>query len=215
MGSSWRGSALAGVAAALARRRWSLLVLVPFQLAFVATYALFFAEPRYRIPIELLAFPFVAFALGEIAGLVRAAVTRSRADLVHAAKAVGPALVLVVVWRLAWPAMLDAGTGLRARHRWAVSEVAVDGRQRLLLWAPVPPLAAESPLAGSPEGVRVRTDGDDRPATLRLRLGGGPLSAGRYEATSWWTQPAAVRSPSPAPRPSRSTPATARSWRRK
>src|SRR4029079_7351016 len=34
--------ALAAFAAALPRRRWSLLVLVPFQLAFVATYALFF-----------------------------------------------------------------------------------------------------------------------------------------------------------------------------
>jgi hypothetical protein len=175
------GLALAGVAAALARRRWSLLVLVPFQLAFVATYALFFAEPRYRLPIEMLAFPFAAFALGELAALLRAAVRKSRADLLHAAKAVGPALVLVVVWRFAWPAMLDFGTGLRARHRWAVTEAAVDGRQRLLMWAPAPPLAAESPLAGSPEGVRVRTAGDDRPAALRLRLGGGPLPAGRYK----------------------------------
>jgi hypothetical protein len=175
------GLALAGVAAALARRRWSLLVLVPFQLAFAATYALFFAEPRYRLPIEMLAFPFAAFALGELAGLVRAALRKSRSDLLYAAKAVGPALVVVVVWRMAWPAMLDAGTGLRARHRWAVTEVAVDGRQRLLLWAPGPPLGAESPLAGSPEGVRVRTDGDQRPGTtLRLRLGGGPLPAGRY-----------------------------------
>ena len=87
--------------------------------------------------------------------------------------------MLVVVWRFAWPAMLDAGTGLRARHRWAVIEAAVDGRQRLLLWAPVPPLAPESPLAGAPEGVHVRTDGQ-RTTTLRLRLGGGPLPAGRY-----------------------------------
>jgi len=173
------GLALAGIAAALARRRWSLLVLVPFQLAFVATYALFFAEPRYRLPIEMLAFPFAAFALGELAALVRAAVRKSRAELVHAAKAVGPALVVVVVWRLAWPAILDFGTGLRARHRWAVTEAAVDGRQRLLMWAPVPPLAAESPLAGSPEGVHVRTDGQ-RATALRLRLGSGPLPAGRY-----------------------------------
>ena len=72
-GLATAGLALVGVAAAVARRRWTLLALVPFQLAFVATYATFFAEPRYRLPIEMLAFPFVAFALGEIVGLFRAA----------------------------------------------------------------------------------------------------------------------------------------------
>ena len=173
------GLALAGIAAAAARRRWRLLALVPFQLAFVATYALFFAEPRYRLPIEMLAFPFAAVALGELAGLARAGLERSRSDLVHAARALVPALLLVVVWRFAWPAMLQGGTGLRARHRWAVSEVQLDHRARLLLWAPVPPLAPESPLAGSPEGVRVRTDGR-APTALRLRTAGGPIPAGRY-----------------------------------
>ena len=83
----------------------------------------------------------------------------------------------------AWPATLEAGTGLRARHRWAVSEVELDGRRRLLLWAPAPPLAPQSPLAGSPEGVHVRVDGGGRPTPLRLRLGGGPLPAGRYAAS--------------------------------
>ena len=174
------GLALVGIAAAVARRRWTLLALVPFQLAFVATYATFFAEPRYRLPIEMLAFPFAALALGEIFGLFRAALARSVPGLIHAAKALAPALLLVVVWRLGWPALLDAGTSLRARHRWAVSEAELDGRRRLLLWAPAPPLAAWSPLAGSPEGVRVRTDGEGRASPLRLRLGGGPLPAGRY-----------------------------------
>jgi hypothetical protein len=184
------GLALAGVAAAAARRRWQLLALVPFQLAFVATYAMFFAEPRYRLPIEMLAFPFVAFALGELGGAARAAVRRSRAGLVRAAQALAPGLVLIVVWRVGWPALLDAGAGLRARHRWAVSEVELDGARRLLLWAPAPPLAAQSPLAGSPEGVRVRTGDGGPPTQLRLRLGGGPVPAGRYavhlrlEATS-------------------------------
>jgi hypothetical protein len=174
------GLALAGLAAAIARRRWGLLALVPFQAALVTTYAVFFAEPRYRLPIEMLALPFVALALGEIAGLVRAALARSVAASAHAAKALGPALVLVVVWRLAWPAILDAGTGLRARHRWAVTEAELDGRRRLLLWAPAPPLAAQSPLAGSPEGVQVRVGAGGGPTPLRLRLGGGSLPAGRY-----------------------------------
>jgi hypothetical protein len=174
------GLALAGVVAACARRRWRLLALVPFQLAYVATYAVFFAEPRYRLPIELLAFPFVAVALGEIAGGLRAAWTRSRTDLLRAAKVLGPAVIVVVVWRLAWPALLDAGTGLRARHRWAVTEVALDDGRRLLLWRAEAPLAAQSPLAGAPEGLHIRARDDGRPTALRVRLGGGALPAGHY-----------------------------------
>jgi len=187
------GLALAGVAAAVARRRWGLLALVPFQLALVATYTTFFAEPRYRLPIELLAFPFAVFALAELVAGVRAAISRSRAGLVRAAKVLGPALVVVVAWRLAWPAVLEAGTGLRARHRWAVSEVELDGRRRLLLWAPAPPLAPQSPLAGSPEGVQVRVDGAGRATPLRLRLGGGAVPPGRYAVRFRLEAPSAAR----------------------
>jgi len=186
------GLALAGIAAAAARRRWRLLTLVPFQLALVATYGTFFAEPRYRIPIEMLAFPFVALALGEIVGLGRAAIARSRTAAIHAARALGPALVLIVVWRLGWPALLDAGTRLRARHRWAVTEAEMGGQKRLLMWAPTPPLAASSPLAGSPEGVQVRGE-QDHPTALRLRLGGGPLPAGRFAVHFKLEAPSASR----------------------
>ena len=177
------GLTLAGVAAACARRRWRVLVLVPFQLAYVATYTIFFAEPRYRVPIEMLAFPFVAVALGEVVAAARAVIQRSRRsrpELVRTVKVLGPALLVVVLWRITWPALLDAGTALRARHGWAVTEADLDGRRRLLLWAPAPPLAPQSPLAGSPEGVHVRARADGRPSALRLRLGGGPLPPGRY-----------------------------------
>ncbi len=37
---------LAGIAVAIVRRRWTLLALLPFQLALAATYTIFFAEPR-------------------------------------------------------------------------------------------------------------------------------------------------------------------------
>ena len=60
------GLGLGGIALAIARRRFALLALLPFQLALAATYTLFFAEPRYRLPLEMLAFPFVALALGEL-----------------------------------------------------------------------------------------------------------------------------------------------------
>lgn len=173
------GLALAGIAAAIARRRWQLLALVPFMAAIAATYTLFFAEPRYRLPIEMLAFPFVALALAELAAAVAAAVRRSRAAALHAARALVPALLLVVVWRLAWPAAIDWGAGLRARYGWAVSEAELDGRKRLMLWARQSPAAGRSPLAGAPEGVSIRGAGA-APVALRLRLGGGPLPPGRY-----------------------------------
>ena len=89
--------------------------------------------------------------------------------------------------------MLDAGTGLRARHRWAVTEAQLDERTRLLLWGPAPPLAAQSPLAGSPEGVHVRVGDGGRPTALRLRLGGGPLPAGRYAIHFRLEAPTAAR----------------------
>jgi hypothetical protein len=178
-GLALAGLALAGVALAVARRRFTLLSLVPFQLALTATYALFFAEPRYRLPIEMLAFPFAALAAGALALAFAALARRSRAGLVQAARTLGPALVVVVTWRFGWPFALDAGAALRARHRWAVTEVAVDGRMRTLLWGPAPPLAPTSPLEGAPNGVHLRL-GPAAVARARLLLGGGDLSPGTY-----------------------------------
>jgi hypothetical protein len=71
--------------------------------------------------------------------------------------------------------------------------VELDGRRRLLLWAPAPPLAPLSPLAGSPEGVHVRVEGGDRPTPLRVRLAGGPVPAGRYAVPFRLESPTAAR----------------------
>jgi hypothetical protein len=177
------GLALAGIAVAFARRRWTLLALLPFQLALGATYAIFFAEPRYRLPIEMLAFPFVALALGEIAALGLAVGRRSRGDVVPSVRALGPALVLIVLWRILWPAVLDGGRALRARHRWAATEAAfrqgnVSGT-RLLLWRPAPPFSMMSPLEGAPNGVHLRI-GTEGSARVQVRLGGGALGPGTY-----------------------------------
>ena len=158
--------ALAGIAIAIAQRRWALVSLVLFQVALTATYVVFFAEPRYRLPIEILAFPFVALALVEAARAIGAARRQGRAGLVAAARLLGPALALIIVWRLAWPAAIDAGRGLRARHRWAVTEVVVDGGMRTLLWKRMPPASGNSPLAGAPAGVHVAVGSD----ATRLRL---------------------------------------------
>ena len=172
--------ALAGVAVALARRRWALLSLVPYQLSLIATYGLFFAEPRYRLPIEILAFPFVALALGEIACATAALARRAPGAPARAARALGPMLVAVVAWRVAWPAALDAGRALRARHRWAVTEATLDGAPRTLLWGPAAPLAPESPISGAPNGVHLRVD-PGSPTRARLMLGEGPLPPATYQ----------------------------------
>jgi hypothetical protein len=176
------GLALIGIAAAAVRRRWMLLALVPFQIALAATYTIFFAEPRYRLPIEMLAFPLVALALGEIAGATRALARRSRRDVLRAARALAPGLALVVVVRVGWPAALDYGKALRARHRWAATEVTFEGGTRLLLWKPAPPLLAVSPIVGAPNGLHLRV-GDDGVARAHVRLAQGALPAGRYRVT--------------------------------
>jgi hypothetical protein len=168
--------ALAGIAIAVARRRWELVALVPFQLALAATYTFFFAEPRYRLPIELLAFPFVAMALIELYAAGAALVRRDWARARTGARRLGPAVAVVVACLLLWPAVVvNGGAALRARHRWAVTEWRAGDRVRPSLWRVAGVLPPASPLEGSPEGVRVRA-----PAAATVVLGGGPLPAGDY-----------------------------------
>jgi hypothetical protein len=171
--------ALVGIAMAVRRRRWQLLALIPFQLALTATYTVFFAEPRYRLPIEILAFPFVALALGETGGAVWAAVHRERSELTRRTRTLAPAVPVVILWLLGWPAILDGGKTMRARHRWAATEATLDGRTRLLLWRSAPPLPAVSPIQGAANGLHLQT-GIDGVARARVRLGEGALAAGSY-----------------------------------
>jgi len=173
------GLALAGIGVAAVRRRWRLLALLPFQLALIATYTAFFAEPRYRLPIEILAFPFVALALGELGGALGALWRRSGRDLLRRGRASIPAAALVIVWLVAWPRLLEVGQGLRARHRWAATEAEVAGHTRLLLWRPVSPYAGASPIHGAPSGLHLQA-GADGTARAGVRLGEGALSGGAY-----------------------------------
>ncbi len=173
--------ALAGVALAAMRRRWPPLALVPFQLALAATYVIFFAEPRYRLPVELLAFPFVAFALVElgafVAALARRAWRRARLAGVRLALA---ALFALGVWR-AWPALLDAGAGLRARHRWAVAVWRVDGVARVAKWRDADARATSSRVEGGAGGVRLGV-APARATNVTIDLADA-LAAGTYRLT--------------------------------
>ncbi len=176
---------LFGMVVAAARRRWLLLALLPFQAALTVTYTLFFAEPRYRLPVEMLALPFVAFALGELARFGRAVARRDRPALARAWAPLVAGLATIVVWLAAWPRLIEAGQALRVRHRWAAAEVALatEPRPRLLLWRSAPPLPPASPLAGAPEGVHLRAPADGT-ARAQVQLGGGPLPPGTYELTA-------------------------------
>jgi hypothetical protein len=74
------------------------------MLALVATYTSFFAEPRYPPAHRAARVPVRRAGAGRDRGApVAAGVRRSRAGAFHAARALVPALVLVVVWRFAWP----------------------------------------------------------------------------------------------------------------
>jgi 4-amino-4-deoxy-L-arabinose transferase-like glycosyltransferase len=174
------GLALAGAGVAVARRRWRLLALAPFMLALAATYTVFFAEPRYRIPIEMLALPFVASALVELAGAAAALRRRRWPEARAAGLALGAGLALVIAWRLAWPSLVvDGGARLRARHRWAVAQWTVGEGARTCMWRPAGALAAVSPIDGAPNGVRLRAAGPG-PTAADVELGGGALAPGRY-----------------------------------
>ena len=132
------GLTLAGIAVALVRRRWTLLALLPFQLALASTYALFFAEPRYRLPLEMLAFPFVALALGELAAFGLAAARRSRER----------------------PRQLVARSGGGARPGRVVADRLAGGARRR------PRAAGASPLGGDRDGLPAGERNRDAAAPL-------------------------------------------------
>ena len=207
------GLALAGVAAAARAPALAAAGAVPFQLAFVATYATFFAEPRYRLADRD---PGVSVrrararrdrrrsARAALARRARASFTRRRRSR--------PALVLVVVWRLAWPALLDGGTGAAGApplggdrgRAWTDGGACCCGRRRRRSrrsrrWRDRPRACTCGPAPTR------------RPTALRVRLGGGPLPAGKYalhfrlEAAP---APRTCRSRERRPRPSRRKPAT-------
>jgi hypothetical protein len=190
-GAALAALAVAGMVLAAARRRWPALALVPFQLALAATYIVFFAEPRYRLPIELLAFPFAALALLELGALVVSLARRSwtvaRAEGFRLALAA--AFVVAGAW--AWPALAAGGASLRARHRWAADVWHVDGAARLARWRAVDARGPSSLIEGGPGGVRLGA----RPggATFAIDLADSPPPAGAWALTLEVTASAPAR----------------------
>ena len=105
----------AGVALAVAERRSRLLALIPFQLALTATYTAFFAEPRYRMPIEMMAFPLVAFALQRVWTLGARRVARTRARPARAGARLGLAVIVAPALFVVAPAISMPVSGCAPR----------------------------------------------------------------------------------------------------
>ncbi|HET6283423.1 MAG TPA: hypothetical protein VFH73_20870 [Polyangia bacterium] len=181
---------LAGIALGVAQRRPLALTLVPFQLALAATYIIFFAEPRYRIPVEMMAFPVAAAGLLGLVRLGTRVLRRDRQAIAVGVTALAMTALLTGVAFLAAPALVDAGARLRLRHRWAVALWTVDGRRRISLWARTPADAGQnptrpSPLEGALDGVRLRWSGP--PASLTqaaVTVSGGDVPPGAYRLTA-------------------------------
>ena len=108
------GLALAGIAVAIARRRWTLLALLPFQLALVGDlHALLRRAPLPAADRD-------AGLSVRRAGARRACAARAGAGARARSARRGRPLVaacsawrwrVVVLWRLVWPALLDGGRG--------------------------------------------------------------------------------------------------------
>ncbi|MEA2698775.1 MAG: hypothetical protein QOI66_3046 [Myxococcales bacterium] len=190
---------MAGVALAVAQRRALALTLLPFQLALTATYVIFFAEPRYRVPIEMMALPVAGFALVGLARLGWAVVVVGGGDQRarrQAAVAAGLTVILLGAALWAAPRLLAGGARLRNRHRWAVVPWTVDGQTRLARWRRTAVDLAREPgggiLAGAPDGVRLRPH-PVTSAQVEVWLDGGDLPPGDYRLESTLAgDPAAV-----------------------
>lgn len=128
--------ALVGCGLAFARRQWLSLALLPQALALAALYTAIFAEPRYRLPIAMLALPLAALALTWLVQLVRNFIRQPRVTWSGRAwkrEALLAASLTVGVFAAA-PALAWSGKQLRERHRWAVDTCQVAGRTQFCKW---------------------------------------------------------------------------------
>ena len=122
-----------GLGVAIVRRRWLVLTLLPFMVVLAGMYIVIFADPRYRLPITLLVFPFAAGGLvwlGQTARDVLRERRVSRAIRWEAGLSLGLIITIFVgASTLAW-----AGGKLREHHRWAVQVCHVDQQARVCSW---------------------------------------------------------------------------------
>ena len=151
-----------GIAFSVAERRWIMFLPVASGAVLAATYALFVAEPRYRLTTEFLLFPAAGLGLVRLAASARrlARVRWRRSAPGSSAPRAAPELRRLLL-TLAFVAglivsavvIVDGGQALRARHRWAATVWRVDGRPRAALWRRGAP--GLSPIRGTAAGAQL------------------------------------------------------------
>ena len=193
---------VAGIAFSVAERRWIMFLPVASGAALAATYALFVAEPRYRLTTEFLLFPAAGLGLVRLAASARRlarvrwrrsapgssgpwAATERRGLLLTLALAAGLGLAgVLVVYR---------GQALRARHRWAATVWRVDGQPRAALWRRGAP--GLSPVRGTAAGAQLILAAGSEEAVAEVILPGVVLPEGdvNFDAALAWPEGVASR----------------------
>jgi len=161
------GLVVAGIGFSIAERRWVMAVPVACGLMLVATYALYVAEPRYRLTTEMLLFPAAGLGLARLArtlgrvGMGAFAALRRRSPW-HALapsrlERRGLALTALIAVGVVLGGVLVVGGGqaLRDRYRWAVTLWQVDGQPRMALWRRAPGVHGTSPVRGLAGGAEL------------------------------------------------------------
>lgn len=169
----------AGLGFSIVERRWVALFPVACAASLAATYALFVAEPRYRVTTEVLLFPIAGLGLHRIGagalesfrGLRRRARRAVAAELSTEPEVEGrtarwrrgavATLLLAVALFVSAVAIVAGGRRLREGHRWAVSLWHVDGVPQLAYWRATEGAGARtaSPVVGVPDGAGLRVGG--------------------------------------------------------
>ena len=154
-----------GIGFSIAERRWAMAVPIACGLMLVATYALFVAEPRYRVTTEMLLFPAAGFGLARLlrlswrlgAGTTAALARRAawRAPPARERQGLALAALIAVGVALAGALVVVGGQALRDRYRWAVTLWHVDGRPQMALWRRAPGQGGPSPVHGIAGGAEL------------------------------------------------------------
>jgi len=188
-----------GIGFSMAERRWAMAVPVACGLMLVGTYALYVAEPRYRLTTEMLLFPAAGLGAARLGrmlwrgGAAGVAAARRRGSWRVAAlprierQGLALAGLIAVGVVLGGVLVVDGGQALRDRYRWAVTLWHVDGQPRMALWRRAAGTRGPSPVRGNAGGAElVLAPGQTEAAAEVVLPDVAPAAAREWTATLAW-----------------------------